>query len=329
MPLPSFSDVQQAHTRIKDYIHPTPIVSSSLLNKWLGHHIYFKMESLQKIGAFKLRGALNTVLKLKEQNNLPQKIVANSSGNHAQAIAYAGALLNIPTTIYTTKSVSKVKAAATEFYGAELAMFDTRVEADQAVQQAAQQAGVLWIPPFNHPDIIAGQGTAAYEAINELVSVDAVFAPCGGGGLASGTLLATRGLFPQAKVIGVEPLAANDAADSLRANEIVSLPAPAVTLADGAATPAVGDITFELLKQLDEFYEVDEDKIAYWSQWLQHLLKMHIEPTSAMTMDAVTRWLAGQESPQKVLVIISGGNIDQAKMAQIWAQDHLSQIPSV
>ncbi|GAA0361831.1 serine/threonine dehydratase [Bowmanella denitrificans] len=327
MPLPTFDDVLAASLRIKPHVHRTPILNSSLLDSWLGHRVYFKVEALQRIGAFKLRGAINVLSWLKEQNELPQQIVANSSGNHAQAVAYAAAQFDIPATIYSTKTVSRVKAAATRFYGAELALFDTRVEADAAVQEAAKQPGTLWIPPFNHAQIIAGQGTAALEALQDLKQVDGVFAPVGGGGLMSGTLLACRALCPDAQVIGAEPLAANDAANSLRAGKIVALPGPANTLADGAATPAVGDLTFPFLQQLDDFYEVDEAQIAYWTQWLQHLLKIHVEPTSAMSMAAVASWLQEQDKPSTALVILSGGNIDQSRMQEIWQTDYLSQPP--
>ncbi|WP_088330657.1 serine/threonine dehydratase [Lacimicrobium sp. SS2-24] len=327
MSLPTFDDVHAASERIQPFVHRTPIVNSSLLDAWLGHQVFFKLECLQRTGAFKLRGATNVLAWLKEQDQLPERIVANSSGNHAQAIAYAAALFDIPATIFSTQNVSRVKAAATEYYGAQLKLFTTRPEADEAVKMAAEEPGTLWIPPFNHAQIIAGQGTAALEALQDLKQVDGVFAPCGGGGLLSGTLLATKALCPEAEVIGAEPLAANDAANSLRTGEIVSLEGPAQTLADGAATPSVGDLTFPLLQQLDGFYEVDEVQIAYWTQWLQHLLKIHVEPTCAMTMAAVVGWLQERPQPSKALVIISGGNIDAAKMQQIWSTDYLDQPP--
>ncbi|BDX05474.1 serine/threonine dehydratase [Planctobacterium marinum] len=321
-----------AYTRIKDKVHQPPIMESTLLNEWLGHRILFKPECLQKTGAFKFRGATNVLARLQQENALPERIVANSSGNHAQAIAYAAATFNIPATIYTINSVSKVKAAATESYGAKVIKFETRVEADAAVKAAAEQKGTLWIPPFDHPDIIAGQGTACYEALHQVEDrVNAVFAPCGGGGLLSGTLLAAKGYCEDIQVIGAEPLNANDAARSLRSGKIESLDGPPVTLADGAATPAVGQHTFPLLQKTDAFYEVEENRIAYWTQWLQHLLKLHIEPTCAMTMEAVVNWLK-ESKPSQVqtcLVILSGGNIDQQKMAQVWREDHLHQSPTL
>ncbi|WJG08979.1 serine/threonine dehydratase [Aliiglaciecola sp. LCG003] len=325
----SFADVDAAHKRISSMIHQTPILESSMLNECLGSRILFKAECLQRTGAFKVRGALNCLTRLAEQGKLPKHIVANSSGNHAQAVAYAARKYNIPATIYSTVNVSAVKAAATKHYGAKLKLFNTRKEADLAVQHAAKQEGTLWIPPFNHPDIIAGQGTLAFDALAQTGDVDAVFAPCGGGGLLSGTLIATRQLCPNAKVIGAEPLVANDAAQSLRSGKIITLGQAPITLADGAATPSVGHHTFPILKQLDAFFEVSEVQIAYWSQWLQHLLKIHVEPTSAMSMQAVAEWLGSVAKNQTVLVLLSGGNIDQSMMSRLWSVDYLNELPQL
>lgn len=331
----NYQDVQNALTRIQDKIHKTPIYESHLLNDWLGHRILFKIECLQKTGAFKFRGACNVLSVLAEQNALPKRIVANSSGNHAQAIACAASVFKVPATIFTTESVSQVKAAATEFYGASVKKFPTRPEADAAVAEAAESDETMWIPPFNHPDIIAGQGTAALEALGQLsetgTKVNAMFAPCGGGGLLSGTYLAAKGTDANIQVVGAEPLNANDAARSLRTGEIVSLEKAPNTLADGAATPSVGEFTFPILQQVDGFYEVDENRIAYWTQWLQHLLKIHVEPTCAMTVEAVRQWLLDGKftTPQTCVVMLSGGNIDQRKMQQVWQEDHLTQLPSL
>jgi threonine dehydratase len=326
-PLPTFTHVQQASTRLQGKVKRTPLLESTKLNQWLGQRILFKAECLQTTGAFKLRGATNFIAHLQELGQTPKHIVANSSGNHAQAVAYAAAKAGIPATIFSTENISSVKAAATQDYGAELRLFPTRQEADDAVKMEAEQDGVIWIPPFNHADIIGGQGTAALEAIEDAKKVDAIFAPCGGGGLLSGTFLAARHLAPHAKVIGAEPLAANDAARSLQSGKIESLTGVISTLADGAATPAVGELTYPLLQQLDDFYEVQEMQIAYWTQWLQHLLKLHVEPTSAMSMAAVADWAANTPSGHTAIVILSGGNISQANMAKIWHTDYLLQPP--
>jgi len=325
----TFADVVAAKQRIDHLVHKTPVLSSHLLNNWLGHEIYFKAECLQKIGAFKIRGASNFLAKRHEANELPKKVVANSSGNHAQAVALAASSFHIPATIYTTENISSVKAAATAYYGAEVLKFANRTLADRAVQEAAETPETAWIPPFNHADIIAGQGTAALEALQEIPDITGIFAPVGGGGLLSGTLLATRELASNAEVIGCEPFNANDVAKSLRAGSIQSLNGPPKTLADGAATPCCGELTFPIIQQTDGFYEIAEIELVYWTQWLQHLLKLHVEPTSAMAMAGVARWLKTKNTPQKVMVMLSGGNISESSMRQIWEKDYLQTVPSL
>lgn len=325
-------DIQQvilAKSRIQNHINHTPVLSSSLLNSWLGHEIYFKAECLQKIGAFKARGAANTIAWLIENDQKPDRIVANSSGNHAQAVAWAARSFGIPSTIYMPEFSSKIKIQATKSYGADVVLCKSRAEADECVKEASEIAGNYWIPPFNHKQIIYGQGTAAFEAIEEIGDVDAVVAPCGGGGLLSGTYISTRSLAPNAKVIGAEPLNANDAARSIRTGMIQRLQATPETLADGAMTMAVGELTFEYLKKLDEFYEVSEAAMIYWTQWLTHLLKVQVEPTSALSMEAARLWLSKQSTRKKVLIILSGGNIDQDSYSKIRAIDYLSKVPAI
>lgn len=325
-------DIQQvinAKNRIEDYINRTPVLTSSLLNAWLGHEIYFKAECFQKIGAFKARGAANTIGWLIETGQKPDRIVANSSGNHAQAVAWAAEKFGIPSTIYMPDFSSQIKIQATKSYGAEVVLCKSRNEADERVKEAAGISGNYWIPPFNHEQIIYGQATAAYEAIEEIKKVDAVIAPCGGGGLLSGTYISTKALAPQALVIGAEPLNANDAASSLRMGHIQRLPSTPDTLADGAMTMAVGELTFEYLKKLDHFYEVSEISMIYWTQWLTHLLKVQVEPTSALSMEAARVWLAKQTGKRKVMIILSGGNIDQETYLKIRAKDYLSQVPAI
>jgi threonine dehydratase len=325
----TLKNIEDANRRIEKHIHKTPILSSETLNNFLGHNIFFKAENMQKIGAFKIRGGLNSIAWLIENNLTPKNIIANSSGNHAQAIALASKIFGIPSTIYMPQNVSSVKAQATLAYGAKIDYSENRAMADQKVFDASHENGTYWIPPFNHPEVIAGQGTSAYEALTELQNIDAVFAPCGGGGLLSGTLIASRDLSHKTKVIGVEPKLANDAVQSVKKGEIVRLDSPPNTIADGARTLSVGDITFQYLKQLDEFYEAEEDQIIYWTQWLTHLLKVQTEPTSAMAMVGVTEWLKRQKTKKQILVILSGGNIDKETMNKVWSKDFLSMIPSV
>lgn len=325
--MPAIESVIAASRRISPFVTRTPVLTSSLLNQWLGHTVYFKAECLQKVGAFKARGACNAIAWLIETQQNPRRIVANSSGNHAQAVAWGASLFGLPATVFMPENVSAVKARATQSYGAEVVFCKNRAEADRLVAEAAAEEGVFWVPPYNHEQVLCGQGTAVFEALNKLGAVDAVFAPCGGGGLLSGSLIAARGLCPTAKVIGAEPLNANDAAQSLRQGSIQTLQAPPDTLADGAMTLSVGEITFEYLKQLDAFYEIDEQAIAYWCQWLNHLLKVRVEPTSALGMAAASLWLAKQSTPQTVLVVLSGGNIDQQTMQKIWHCDYLASCP--
>jgi len=325
----TLKNIEEAKNRIDPHIINTPIFYSETLNSFLGHKIYFKTECLQKIGAFKVRGGLNTVAWLIENMNKPAHIVANSSGNHAQAVALASKIFNIPATIYMPENVSKVKAQATLAYGAHIDYSENRIIADKKVKEASHEKGVYWIPPYNHEQVIAGQGTAAYEAIKEVDDLDAIFAPCGGGGLLSGSLIAAREMAPKVKVMGIEPKNANDAISSIKIGTIQKLVSPPSTIADGAKTMSVGDITFKYLKQLDDFFEAEEKEIIYWTQWLTHLLKIQIEPTSSMAMVGVVKWLKYQKTRMNVLVILSGGNIDMATMNKIWENDYLTELPSL
>nr|WP_321452106.1 serine/threonine dehydratase [uncultured Carboxylicivirga sp.] len=319
----SIVDIKHAQQRIHPFINQTPILQSTLLNERLQHEVYFKAECFQKIGAFKVRGACNTLSWLHENNIHPTKIIANSSGNHAQAVAYAAKRFGIRATIYMPKYASKVKIQATKAYGAQVVLSENRLITDEKVREASLEKGTYWIHPFNHEQVIAGQGTVALEALQEVDNINALFAPCGGGGLLSGTLVASKGLYPSIQVIGAEPLNANDAAQSLRMGSIQQLAKTPQTLADGAMTMSIGDITFEYLKQLDDFYEVEESKIIYWTQWLTHLLKVHIEPTSAMAMEAAHQWLTKQKSKKRIMILLSGGNIDGHTQQAIWKEDYL------
>lgn len=325
----NYVQIAEARNRIDESIHLTPVVSSALLNQWLGHEIFFKAECLQKVGAFKARGALNAVSAYLEVHGCgPTRVIANSSGNHAQAVAWACREKGIPCTIFMPQDTSLVKVQGTRSYGAEVVQLPTRVEVDAAVQAAAEQGGVFWIPPYNHEWVIAGQGTVVAEAIGQIDGkIDAVFAPCGGGGLLSGSLVASRHLDPEMQVIGVEPEQADDAFRSRKLGEIVKLDHSPCTLADGARTLSVGSKTFPHIQQLDEFYLCSEERLIYWTQWLNHLLKLRIEPTGAMAMEGVWQWLQTQDKPKRVLMILSGGNMDANTTRAVWQQDYLHQVP--
>lgn len=318
--------VREAGMRIAPHIHRTPMMGCQLLNDWLGHDIVFKVEGFQKIGAFKIRGALNALLAMRERGDMPKHIVAFSSGNHAQAVACAGTLLGVKTTVILPKFVSAIKQQATRSYGAELILTDTRQEAEALAAKMAAE-GCTFVHPSADEMVIAGQGTACLEALEDAPAPDAIFAACGGGGLLSGAWLAAQLAAPAAKVFGVEPSMANDAAQSYRAGRIIGFDATPMTIADGARTLRLSELAFGYLQQLDGFYEVQEREIVYWTQWLQHLLKVVVEPTAAMAMAGAAQWLRGQEKRRRVLVILSGGNVDAETQRKIWAESYLEQVP--
>jgi threonine dehydratase len=318
------------HKRIKDYIIRTPIFESSFLNELLGQKIFFKLESLQKVGAFKARGAINTLLKLKEQGILPREVVAFSSGNHAQGVAWAAKTMGVKATILMDQNSSSLKQQATKSYGANLVITKDRNESEARVQEFTD-AGAYFIHPYANPNVIAGQGTACYEALLDIKDdIDAIFVPCGGGGLSSGTFLAAKELSSTSKLIACEPLNANDAAQSLRDGKIFRFPNSPSTIADGVKTLSIAEITFSYLKQFDNFLELTEDEIIYWTQWLIHLLKVNIEPSAALAMAGAFKWLkANKLKNQNILIIISAGNNSREKHKEIWAKDYLSFPPKL
>ncbi|MBC87534.1 MAG: serine/threonine dehydratase [Bdellovibrionaceae bacterium] len=317
-------DIRSAAQRLNGKLIHTPVLQSSQLNDLLGHEFYFKCENFQHIGAFKARGALNTLLWLKEQNRLPEKVVAYSSGNHAQAVAWACKQLGVKAQIFMPGNVSKVKSEGTRALGAELTFTSSRQEAE-ALADEAQLSGAYLVPPYDHDQVICGQGTAALEAMEALggESVDAVFVPIGGGGLATGTLLAVKGFKPKINVIAGEPEAGNDAIQSLRSGAIVRLKESPDTLADGARTLSLSPRTFHYLKKLDDYFEVTEEEILEWTQKLIHFVKVQIEPTSALPMAAAVKWLKCQDQPKKVLVLLSGGNMDLETHRKIWETSYI------
>lgn len=319
--------VTAAYNRIKTYINETPLLQSDALNKLLNSRIYFKFEGMQKVGAFKSRGALNTLLHLKEQGKLPQEVVAFSSGNHAQAVAWAARKLGIKATIIVPSVASPIKIAATRSYGAEVIITKERQEAEDLAHEKAKTAFLL--PPYDHDDVIAGQGTAAFEAWTKEGGFDAVFAPCGGGGLISGTYLATQLFSDKAKVFACEPLMANDAAESYRIGAIKRFEKSPMTIADGTRTLSISERTFQYIKKLNGFYEISEEEIIYWTQWLTHLLKINLEPTCALGMAGAYKYIKEGYTSAKILVIVSGGNVDPSTYLKIWEKSYLDKLPSL
>jgi threonine dehydratase len=321
------SIVNVALNRIKKHINKTPLLQSQAINKMLASDIYFKFEGMQKVGAFKARGAINTLLHLKEQNQLPENVVAYSSGNHAQAVAWAAQQLGIKATIIIPSQASPIKIAATKSYGAQVILTKERQEAEDLAHEKSKDNFLL--PPYDHDDVIAGQGTAALEAWKEAGDFDAVFAPCGGGGLISGTYLATQLFSQNAKVYAAEPQIANDAAQSFKTGTISRFETTPMTIADGTRTLSISERTFQYIKKLNGFYEISEENIIYWTQWLTHLLKINLEPTSALGMAGAFKWIQEGNRDKRILIIVSGGNIDSTTYVKMWEKNHLENIPMI
>jgi threonine dehydratase len=319
--------VLEAQTRISPYLSRTPLLESSLLNSWLGHDLVFKVESFQRTGAFKARGALNALLLAKAAGRAVDKVVTVSSGNHGQAVAWAGRLLQLQVTVFAPADISTVKRQAMEGYGAKVIATPTRAEADAAVE-TMEESGAHFVHPYDNDDVIAGQGTACLEALQDNARPTAIFGPCGGGGLLSGTILATETQAQRVLVFGAEPALGNDAVRSYRSKTIVRLAESPPTIADGARTLAISARTLQHLLRLQDFFEVNEEDICYWAQWLPTLLKVTVEPTSAVAMGGALQWLKSQHARQRVLVILSGGNIDRLTYQKIWKDDLLREIPS-
>lgn len=323
---PTFDDVVAAHRRLKAWLPRTPLLRSETLDRHLGHRVVFKAECFQKVGAFKSRGALNTLLRLRERGRLPERVVAFSSGNHAQAVAWACAELGVAATVLMPRGTSDVKRRATAAYGAEVVTTRDRVRAEARAAEL-RDAGAFLLPPYDHDDVLCGQGTACLEALADRVEPDAIFAPCGGGGLLSGTWLAASGMARRAAVFGAEPATANDAAISYRTGSLFRFDKAPPTIADGVRTLSLSERTFAFVRKTAGVLEVDEDAIVAWTQWLTHLLKVTVEPTAALGMAAAETWLKDQHTPKTALVILSGGNLSRATRAKVWRRNLLDALP--
>ncbi len=321
-----YDDVVAAQRRLRDWLPRTPLLRSDTLDRHLGHRVVFKAECFQKVGAFKSRGALNALLRMRERSALPEHVVAFSSGNHAQAVAWACSQLDVRATVLMPRGTSDVKQRATEAYGATVEITSNRKIAEERAAELAG-AGAFLLPPYDHDDVICGQGTACLEALGDGIEPDAIFVPCGGGGLLSGTWLATRGVAPATEVWGVEPETANDAARSYRDGTIRRFDKAPRTIADGVRTLSLSERTFSYVRRTAGILETDEDTILAWTQWLTHLLKATVEPTAALGMAGAAAWLRGRSTPSVALVILSGGNLSKATRARVWKRDLLHALP--
>jgi threonine dehydratase len=324
----SRSLIEQTLFQIKPYINNTQIISSSTLNEFLGHEIYFKLESLQKTGSFKIRGVLNSLLNLQNKNKMPSKVTTYSTGNHSIALAWATAkFFNVETEIYLPRFTSDIKQSLAQAYNAKIILTETRAEAESRALEAAKQDGCFLLPPSDHDDIIAGASTVSYETLNEMREIDAIFVPIGGGGLASGTLITKQLFSPNTKVYAGEPKVANDASISYQTGKIFRFKNSPETIADGAKTLGLSDKVFKYIKQLDGIYEISEREILYWTNWFTHLTKISCEPTSALAIAAAYRFLQNKTDKQRIAVVISGGNLEQDTCQQIWAKNYLEISP--
>lgn len=311
----TFADVQSAAAQIQGHANRTPVMTSQTVNDRVGAEVFFKCENLQKVGAFKFRGAYNAISRLSDADK-GRGVITYSSGNHAQAVALVGKLLGLKTVIVMPDNAPSTKLAATRGYGAEVVEYNPS-QADRKIlaESLAQEHGYTIIPPYDHPDVIAGQGTAALELIEEVGALDSLLVCCGGGGLLSGSAIASKGMSPETKVIGIEPEVADDATQSFRTGTLHTIHNPP-TIADGTRTPSLGEYTFPLvLRYVDEMQTVTEEAIKEAVRFMFYRTKLVVEPSGALGAAAL---LSGAvQATGRVGVIISGGNIDAATMTMI------------
>ena len=308
----TFGDVAAAHERIKAAAKRTPLLTSATIDALTGAQAHFKCENFQRMGAFKFRGAYNALAQLSAQQK-KMGVVAFSSGNHAQAVALSGKLLGVPATIVMPTDAPRVKLEATRGYGAEVILYDAHNEDRRKIsERLAAERGMTLIPPFDHPHIAAGQGTAAKELFEETGPLDILLVPCGGGGLLSGCAIAAKHLSPRCRVIGVEPAAGDDGARSFASKTLQTIRTPD-TIADGARTASLGEkVTFPLILQyVDGFLTVTDEELLQTMFFLWERMKIVVEPTGALAACALlTKKLDAKG--MKVGVVISGGNVDLA-----------------
>lgn len=308
MHIPTFEDIQAAHRKIRPRIHNTPVVTNRSLDERCRAALFLKCENLQKVGAFKYRGATNAVLSLSD-GQAPAGVATHSSGNHAQAIALAARHRKIPAYIVMPKNAPTVKVKAVEGYGAETIFCEpTLQDREETLRQVVKQTGATFIHPYNDPRIIAGQGTAALELLEEQPGLDIILAPVGGGGLLSGTAIAAKKKDTGIKVIGTEPAEADDAFRSFKAGKLIPLE-HTETIADGLRT-SLGDLTFACIKQyVDEIVTVSEEEIEHAMRFVWERLKLVIEASSAVPVAALLNGKVNIEG-KKAGLILSGGNVD-------------------
>jgi threo-3-hydroxy-L-aspartate ammonia-lyase len=316
--LPTYVDVAAAAERIAGKATRTPVLTSRTANEEVGAEVFFKCENFQRMGAFKFRGAMNALSKF-DARQRAAGVVAFSSGNHAQAIALSAKLLGIPATIIMPLDAPAAKVAATRGYGGNVVTYDRYTEDREEIgRNLAEKHGMTLIPPYDHPDVIAGQGTAAKELIEEVGALDALFVCLGGGGLLAGSALAARELAPACTIYGAEPEAGNDGQQSFRSGSIVHIETPK-TIADGAQTQHLGQYTFPIIKRdVTDILTATDEQLVACMQFFAERMKMVVEPTGCLGF-AAARAIKDQLKGKRVGVIVSGGNVDMERYAPFLA----------
>ncbi len=316
--LPTFDDVIAAAGRLEGHAHRTPVLRSRTADEQLKASVFFKCENFQRMGAFKFRGAFNALSRF-SAGQRKAGVITFSSGNHAQAVALSARILGIPAVILMPLDAPQAKVDATRGYGGEVIQFDRfKQDRELLTREIAQARGMTLIPPYDHPDVIAGQGTAARELFEEVGELDYLFVCLGGGGLLSGSALSARALSPGCKVYGVEPEAGNDGQQSFRSGAIVHIPTPK-TIADGAQTQHLGEYTFGVIKRdVDDVLTVSDAQLVQAMRFFAERMKMIVEPTGCLGFAAACA--AGLPiAGKRVGVIISGGNVDLRRFAELLA----------
>jgi threonine dehydratase len=312
---PTYEDVAAAHERIKGAARRTPVLTSATVDALAGGKVFFKCENFQRMGAFKFRGAYNALSQL-DAAQKKQGVLAFSSGNHAQAVALAGRILGIKTVIVMPWNAPRVKLEATRGYGAEIVPYDRYTESREEIgARLAEERGLALVKPYDDPEIMAGQGTAALEVLEDLPELDVLVVPVSGGGLIAGCSTVVKSLRPGAKVIGVEPAAGDDHARSRAAGERVRIDVPR-TIADGLGSPEPGELTWEVNRELvDEFVSVDDAQMVEAMAFLFDRLKIVVEPSGAVGVAAL---LHGRVPPDgNVAIVLSGGNVGAQRFAEL------------
>ncbi|MTZ80705.1 threo-3-hydroxy-L-aspartate ammonia-lyase [Citrobacter sp. JL978] len=318
MTLPDYNDVAAAAERIADYANKTPVMTSRTVNDEFGAEVFFKCENFQRMGAFKFRGAMNALRQFTPEQRAAG-VVTFSSGNHAQAIALSAKLLGIPATIIMPHDAPAAKVAATKGYGGNVVIYDRYTEDREKIgRELAEKQGLTLIPPYDHPHVIAGQGTATKELIEEVGQLDVLFVCLGGGGLLSGSSLAARHLSPDCIIYGVEPEAGNDGQQSFRSGKIVHIDTPK-TIADGAQTQHLGNITFPIIQRnVHDILTVSDDELVASMKFIAERMKIVVEPTGCLGF-AAARARKAELRGKKIGIIISGGNVDISRYSELLA----------